>query len=106
MVEASPLGGMKGYQEKVDGGTTKVFKVTFKGGERACVIVVGDHKPVVPLALKVEDSTGKLIGEDKGGRDLCAVIWYPARDGEYTIHIAVPHIPADEDYNLLTIALK
>ena len=107
-VHAAPQEGMKGFQEKVSGGSTGTFKETFKGGQRACVIVVGDHQPVVPLELKVEDAKGNLIGEDKGGReDLRAVIWYPPRDGEYTISISVPHLPPQyPDYNLLTIVLK
>jgi hypothetical protein len=105
-VQASPLDGMRGFRDKVDGGTIKTFKVSYKGGERACVIVVGDHQPVVRLGLKVEDAHGKLVGEDSSGRDICAVIWYPPRDGQYTISVAVPHISGEEDYNVLTIALK
>ncbi len=105
-VQAAPLEGMKSFREKVPGGSIKTYKVSYKAGERACVIVIGDHQPVVHLGLKVEDARGTLVGDDSNGRDICAVIWYPPRDGEYTISVAVPHIPGADDYNFLTIVLK
>jgi hypothetical protein len=72
-------------------------RVKFKGGRRACVIVEGDHNPVVPVILEVHDEKGKLVGVDNPrqhaasdnapGNDVCAVIWYPPRDGYYKITI-------------------
>jgi len=104
--QASPLEGAKVFTGKIPGGQVPTFKEKFKGGERACVIVIGDHNPVVPLHLKVQDAKGNLIGEDKNGGDYCAVIWYPPRDGVYIISVAVPHIGGDADWNKLYIAVK
>jgi hypothetical protein len=67
-------------------GTTNRFTSTFAGNERACVIVVGDHDPVMKLVVKVYDSQKKLVREDSGG-DVLAVIWYPPHTEEYTIEI-------------------
>jgi hypothetical protein len=106
VVQGSPLGGGGAMPVKASGGETQRITAKFKGGERACVIVIGDHKPVVPLQLKVEDGSGNLIGEDKNGGDFCAVIWYPPRDGEYKIGIAVPSIGGEADFNDLYVSLK
>jgi hypothetical protein len=106
IAEASPLQGQGALQKKVLGGEVLQFKVKFKGGERACVIVIGDHRPVVALDLKVEDDKGTLIGQDKNGGDFCAVIWYPPRDAEYVISVAVPHNGQEEDYDTLYVAVK
>jgi len=106
-VEASPLKGGYALQAKVPGGQDKqLFEDTFKAGERACVIVIGDHNPPVPLHLKVLDAKGNLIGEDKSVGDYCAVIWYPPRDGVYVVSVAVPNISGDANYNILYIAVK
>ena len=69
----------------------------FRGGRRACVIVVGDHKPIVPVVLEIHDEKGNLIGRSEPGKgventkaagnDVCAVIWYPPRDAYYRITI-------------------
>ena len=103
---ASPLKGSYAQKQKVPGGATAALKDIFKGGERACVIVIGDHDPVVHLRVKVEDAKGNVVTEDNYGGDFCAVIWYPPRDAQYTIKISVPHIGGDADYNLLYIAVK
>jgi hypothetical protein len=74
----------------------------FRGGERACVIVKGDHEPVVDLELSVYDDRGKLVAEDKAGGDFVAVIWYPPRDAVYRIEFFNPGAA----YNDLYISLK
>ncbi len=61
------------------------FSVTFKGGQRACVIVVGDHDPVVRLQLQVFDANNKLVALDQAPGDFAAVMWYPPRDAQYRI---------------------
>jgi hypothetical protein len=104
--QASPVKGGMVKQAKIPGGQLASIREIFKGGERACVIVVGDHRPVVPLLLKVEDAQGNLVGEDKNGGDFCTVIWYPPRDGEYRISIGVPHIPGEDDFNIVYISVK
>ena len=84
----------------------------FKGGQRACVIVMGDHKPVVPVILEIRDEKGNLVGRDTPaagvsdpkakGNDVCAVIWYPPRDGYYRITVK----NAGAEYNDCWIAIK
>jgi hypothetical protein len=84
----------------------------FKGGERACVVVMGDHKPVVPDVLDIRDDQGRLIGRDEPargvgapnalGNDVAAVIWYPPRDGYYRITIESHGV----EYNDVYIALR
>jgi hypothetical protein len=72
-------------------------RVKFKAGRRACVIVMGDHKPIVPVTIEVLDDKGNVVARDnpaKGaesrdakGNDVAAVIWYPPRDAYYTIKV-------------------
>ena len=87
-------------------------RAKFKGGQRACVIVAGSHKPVVPLVLEIRDDKGTLVARDEPGKgvsaddapgnDLCAVIWYPPRDGYYSITIKNP----GEKVNPCWVAIK
>jgi len=105
-VQASPLKGGWALQTKVPGGQSLQLKGTFKAGERACVIAIGDHRPTVPLHLKVVDAKGNLVCEDKNGGDYCAVTWYPPRDGVYEVSVAVPSIGGEADYNTLYVAVK
>jgi hypothetical protein len=100
-------------QLNLDKGTSSLGKrALFKGGQRACVIVMGDHKPVVPIIVEVRDEKGKLVARDepaKGvsktdtlGNDLAAVIWYPPRDGYYAI--TIKNLGAE--YNDCWVAIK
>ena len=85
---------------------SQVFSKTFAAGRRACVIAVGDHKPVVELSVEVFDSQGKLVAKDSGGegeaRDFVAAIWYPPREETYRILIK----SYGEEYNDVAIAVK
>jgi hypothetical protein len=62
---------------------------TFKGGERACVIIVGDGASY--LGLYAYDADGNCIARDDYGnfqtRDDAAVEWYPPQTGRYSIEI-------------------
>jgi hypothetical protein len=68
-------------------------KLRFRGGERACVIVMGDHDPVMSITVEVYElrslesgKDGKPVARADSGRgDLVSVIWYPPRDEEYVI---------------------
>src|SRR5690349_10098846 len=92
-------------------GSTEILR-EFAGGERACVIAIGDHKPVVPLKIVVLDEANRVvaqdegtdtrIGEQAGNADYVAVIWYPPRRGTYRIVIQ----NAGVEYNDLYIAIK
>jgi len=71
-----------------------------------------DHKPVVPVILEIRDEKGNLVGRDTPaagvsdpeakGNDVCAVIWYPPRDGYYTITVK----NTGHDFNDCYIAIK
>ncbi len=83
----------------------------FKGGERACVIAMGDHNPVQPISLEVyerrvfEDKSKKptpVATADSGNSDLVAVMWYPPRDAEYVVVIATH----GNVYNVCYVSVK
>ena len=78
----------------------------FRGGERACVIVSGDHKPPVKMTVTIYDEKRtRKIAEDAGSEDapdILAVIWYPPRDGKYVIEIS----HNGKEYNDVVISLK
>jgi hypothetical protein len=59
--------------------------LTFRGGERACVIARGDHKPVVALDVTVYDKDGAEVAKDASSKDFVAVFWVPPRTAEYRI---------------------
>src|SRR5438105_2175802 len=89
---AAPLKGPIGTYQKLEAGSKLRFAETFKGGERACVIVKGDRDPPVNLTISVfelkEDPGTKqlvqtLVARDDAGDDLCSVIWYPPRTAVY-----------------------
>ena len=66
---------------------------TFRGGERAAVMAVGDRRIAgAKLRLAVYDAKGMLIAEDNGERELAGdfvgLVWYPPRDGEYKIEVS------------------
>ncbi|HYT95066.1 MAG TPA: hypothetical protein VEL76_40490 [Gemmataceae bacterium] len=112
--EASPLQGTLIFDARNGGQVVGKWSrtVKFKGGQRACVVVMGDHRPIVPITLEIVDEAGKQVAFDapgKGidasdapGNDIAAVIWYPPRDGDYTIHIGSPGV----EYNDCWIAIR
>src|SRR5262245_14053233 len=63
------------------------FKVKYQGGQRACVWIRGDHRPVVPLDIVVLDATGAEVVRDEATHDFAAVFWVPPRTAEYRIII-------------------
>lgn len=86
--EGGPVRG--GYHEwvQVEAGIPYLFEpVLFKGGERACVIVVGDLNPPMNITVKVFDHNKKLVARDERGGDFAAVIWYPPENGLYQVEI-------------------
>ncbi len=77
--------GVKGADKFIPG--THTIKERFRGGQRAMVLVVGDHQPVVDVGVFVYDDKGKLVAKDMGGGDVVAAVWYPPRDAFYEIKI-------------------
>ena len=104
----SPTGGAWSKREKLPANEIWKTTKTFRGGERACVLVVGDHKQkeIPHLHVKVYDKSNQLILEDKNNTtfvgDYVGIIWYPPRDGEYHIEV---HNPSSE-VNQCWIAIK
>ncbi len=90
-----PVDGTSWEQKQVPRGSAKEagslrFSKTFVAGQRACVIVIGDHKPVVDVEVKVYDAKGRLVAEDRGqdpAKDFVAVMWYPPRQETYSIEV-------------------
>ena len=99
---SSPVDGSRSTHERVGEMSDRTLVERFRGGERACVIVRGDHKPVVNVEVHISDDKGRPITKDVGGGDLVAVTWYPPRDGNYTIRI-VNH---GKEYNECYVVLK
>jgi hypothetical protein len=107
-----PVRGSRGFVQRLGGAAlgndgklapgTADFQEAFRGGRRACVIVKGDHRPVVDLALSVYDANGRLVAKDEGRGDFVAAVWYPPRDATYRIVI---HNPGKE-YNDCYIVVK
>jgi hypothetical protein len=103
--EASPVDGRPSPTKiRVGAHSRKAIlkDAMFKGGERACVIVEGDHEPVINLVLEVRDARGKVVARDSGGGDICAVIWYPPRTGAYTVWLE----NNQNEYNDVTLVVQ
>jgi hypothetical protein len=63
---------------------------TFAAGQRACVIAIGDHEPIVDVEIKVYDSKNELVVKRRGAEpapDFVMVVWYPPRQENYRIVI-------------------
>ena len=78
---------------------------TFKAGERACVIVIGDHRPIVDVEVKVYDSKERLVAKRRGTEpapDFVGVAWYPPREEKYRIEVS----SYGKEYNECSVAIK
>jgi hypothetical protein len=98
----SPLTGKRAIGKRIDADSNFILREKFRGGERACLIVKGDHKPIVNLGVYIYDAKDRLVAEDHAGGDYVAVIWYPPRDSVYKIKV---HNPGKE-YNECYISFK
>lgn len=112
---AGPVEGPKTSQIKIEAGRKgaggelipgrALFQVEYRGGERACVMAVGDHKPPVPMAIIVYDDKKNKVAEDYGSEeapDYVAAFWYPPRDGRYTIEVR----SAGVEYNAVFLSVR
>ncbi len=96
----SPVSGQKrvGSDIKIEPKAAFEFTEKFRGGERACVIVRGDHKSEVrgdpdsevDLGVHVFDQHSNPVIKVENSGDLVSAIWYPARDAVYKIKIVNP----------------
>lgn len=78
-------GGPKYATSSVDAGSTDVYNVTFRGGELAMVIVVGDGD--TDLDLYIYDNNGNLVARDADYSDDCVCTWTPRWTGNFKIKI-------------------
>ncbi len=114
---SAPINGPEWFKKRVEkaspdpqGGKLQpssiAFNRTFKGGERASIVAVGDHEPIVPVGIRILDKNGDLVAQDLGAgektADFAGVVWYPPRDGVYTIVI----LNFGVEYNIVSIAVK
>lgn len=65
--------------------STDVYKVQFRGGETAIVVVSGDGD--TDLDLMVYNPSGDLVASDTDSTDDCVVSWTPSRTQTYTIKV-------------------
>ncbi|MSQ93461.1 MAG: hypothetical protein EXR98_02770 [Gemmataceae bacterium] len=89
-VGAPTIGSWSDYVEV--GSQSWTTTKSFRGGERACVLVIGDHKEEVQLEVTIHDvAKGTTVAADKTANklvgDYVGVIWYPPRDGDYRIDV-------------------
>jgi len=99
--EAVRVGGAGEVGGKQTPGTVSLSE-TFRGGQRACVLLDGDHKPPAPLSIFVYDQANQLVAKDESDIDYAAAIWYPPRDGAYRIEIH----NFGKDYNDVRVVMK
>ncbi len=88
---SSPTSGSWQNYEKIGSKAWSQTR-TFRGGERAAVLAIGDHEDSeVRVQIAVYDANGTLIAEDKGESELAGdyvgLVWYPPRDGDYRIEV-------------------
>lgn len=79
------VGGEKYASSSVNAGATDVYNISFRGGELAMVIVVGDGD--TDLDLYVYDNNGNLIARDADYSDDCVVTFTPRWTGNFRIKI-------------------
>ncbi len=64
---------------------TDIFRITFRGGERAEVTVVGDGD--TDLDLHVYDENGNLVDRDIDGTDVAYCSWIPRWTGTFRVEV-------------------
>lgn len=82
---------------KLNAGQSDVWTLPFFGAALAEIGVIGAAGS--PLVLRVADENDLTICQDSGaGAEYCS--WYPARNGEFTLHVTNPGT-APQDYMLI-----
>ena len=83
--ERGDVTGPNRHEDIVKAGKTDVYTITFRGGEKAEVAVIGDGD--TDLDLYIYDENDNLITKDIDYGDDCYVSWTPSWTGEFTIKI-------------------
>lgn len=79
------VGGATRHYDSVNAGATDTYRMQFRGGETAIVIVSGDGD--TDLDLYVYDANGNFIGSDTDYSDDCVVTFTPRWTGTFIIKI-------------------
>ena len=79
------VGGPKYAYGTVGAGSTDVYNITFRGGELAMVIVIGDGD--TDLDVYVYDNNSNLITSETDYSDDCVCSWTPRWTGNFKIKI-------------------
>ena len=98
---SSPIGGSTAQSPELQDGVWTTTR-TFRAGERACVLSIGNRDDAPNLEVTIRDAKGILIAEDKAGGSLVgnivAVMWYPPHDGDYRIEVRNPESRSKKAY--------
>ena len=87
VLESSPMHGQhRDEQIEIDANDTREFLETYRGGQRACVIVAAQTGADVRLKIDVYDAKKELTATTEQS-EIAAVVWYPPRDGQYKIRV-------------------
>jgi len=78
-------GGAGSTRDRVLARSTDIFELTFKGGERAEILIKGDHD--TDLDLYVYDENGNDICKDTDSTDTMYCRWSPRWTGKFRIEI-------------------
>ena len=84
-VNAGPTTGTELAKASVKAHPIDVYTLTFRAGERACILVSGDGD--TDLDLYVYDENGNLVASDTDSGDKCAAVWTPRWTGRFTIKV-------------------
>lgn len=79
------VNGPSETEECVLANDTDIYRIRFRGGEDASVLVIGDHD--TDLDLYIYDENGNLIDSDTDTTDTCLCEWTPKWTGYFTIKI-------------------
>ena len=77
--------GGKRIRDKVGARCTDIWKFTFRGGEEAIVMAIGDGD--TDLDLYIYDENGNLIDSDTDPDDNCVCVFTPKWTGPFTIKV-------------------
>jgi hypothetical protein len=91
-------GGPKRSRTIVATRGSDVFRATFRGGERAAVVVSGDGDS--DLDLYVADENGNQICKDEGPTDDMSCVWTPKWTGTFVIRVR--NLGVANAYTILT----
>ena len=78
-------GAVSGHRDRVLARSTDTYRLNFNGGERAEILITGDHD--TDLDLYVYDENGNDICKDVDSTDTMYCKWNPRWTGEFRIEI-------------------